>query len=213
MLLLTEKSGFGLPAMPPEFHDTGKPIISIARFQQWLAEKAEERGVEIITATAAQQLLYNEENTVIGVRTRDRGIDQHGQPKEEFEPGSDVFAKVTIIGEVQGVTLLDTRSAMSCWTTTRSPTKQAARKCFSYQKAVSKMARYLTAGYPLSGSLGPLNGTFGGAFIYSMFEIVCASTSCSWMPNPDQDVHYLLQKLKLHPKIREILKADEGMSH
>ena len=75
---------------------------------RWLAEKAEERGVEIITATAAQQLLYNEENTVIGVRTRDRGIDQHGQPKDEFEPGSDVFAKVTIIGEeVQGVTLLD----------------------------------------------------------------------------------------------------------
>ena len=27
---------------------------------------------------------------------------------------------------------------------------------------------YLTAGYPLSGSLGPINGTFGGAFIYSM---------------------------------------------
>ena len=99
MLVLSETASFGLPIMPPEFHDHGKPIIPIARFQTWLAERAEERGIEIITATAGNELLYDESNTVIGVRTRDRGIDQHGKPKDEFEPGSDVMAKVTIIGE------------------------------------------------------------------------------------------------------------------
>jgi electron-transferring-flavoprotein dehydrogenase len=46
MLVLSETSGFALPIMPPEFHDHGKPIISIAKFQTWLAERAEERGIE-----------------------------------------------------------------------------------------------------------------------------------------------------------------------
>ena len=99
MMVLTEKGGFSLPAMPPELNDHGKPIISIAKFQGWLAERAEERDIEIITATAGNELLYNEAGEVMGVRTRDRGIDHHGNPKDEFEPGSDVHAKVTIIGE------------------------------------------------------------------------------------------------------------------
>ena len=47
MLMLTETSGFTIPVMPPEFHDHGKPIISIAKFQTWLAERCEERGIEI----------------------------------------------------------------------------------------------------------------------------------------------------------------------
>ena len=73
MLLLTEKSGFGLPAMPPEFYDTGKPIISIARFQQWLAEKQKNEALK----SSRPQLpnsSFTTENTVIGVRTRDRGM-------------------------------------------------------------------------------------------------------------------------------------------
>ena len=99
MLVLSETAGFALPVMPPEFHDTGKPIVSIARFQKWMADIASERNIEIMTSTAGWDLLYNEEGTVCGVRTRDRGLDHHSQPKDEYEPGADIFAKVTIIGE------------------------------------------------------------------------------------------------------------------
>ena len=151
---------------------------------------------------------------MIGVRTRDRGIDQHGQPKEEFEPGSDVFAKVTIIGEgprghiarqlMQRYELLDNNPITY---------ETGCKEVLQLPKgSVKDGFVYLTAGYPLSGSLGPLNGTFGGAFIYSMSgDRVCIGLLAVLdAKNPDQDVHYLLQKLKLHPKIREILKADEG---
>ena len=99
MLMLTETSGFTIPVMPPEFHDHGKPIISIAKFQTWLAERCEERGIEILTETAGYYLLFDDNNQVIGVRTRDRGIGPDGNPKEDFEPGSDIMAKVTILGE------------------------------------------------------------------------------------------------------------------
>ena len=48
MLVLTENAGRSLPAMPPELHDMGKPIISIAKFQKWLAENCESRGIEVL---------------------------------------------------------------------------------------------------------------------------------------------------------------------
>ena len=67
----------------------------------------------------------------------------------------------------------------------------------------------LLAGYPLSGSLGPINGTFGGAFIYSMAndQVCIGLLAVLDAKDPSQDVQYLLQKLKLHPKVKEILKG------
>ena len=91
MLLLTENSGFALPVMPPEFHDMGKPIISIAKFQRWLGDIATERGIEVMTGTAAWDLLYNEENQVCGVRTRDRGLDSDGSPKVSDRGSSPMY--------------------------------------------------------------------------------------------------------------------------
>ena len=69
---------------------------------------------------------------------------------------------------------------------------------------------YLTAGYPLSGSMGMLNPTFGGAFIYSMGgdKVAIGLLAVLDAKDPDQ-IHYLLQKLKLHPKIKEILKVEK----
>ena len=208
MLVLSETSGFGLPLMPPEFHDHGKPIISIARFQTWLAERAEERGIEIITSTAGNELLYDAEGKVMGVRTRDRGVDQHGKPKDEFEPGSDVHAKVTIIGEgprghlarqlFNKYNLFDGRNPITYET--------GCKEILELPKgSVKDGFVYLVAGYPLGGSMGMLNPTFGGAFIYSMGgdKVAIGLLAVLDAHNPDQDVHYLLQKLKLHPKIKE----------
>ena len=44
-------------------------------------------------------MLYDENDCVIGVRTGDKGIDKDGKPKGNFEPGIDLIAKVTILGE------------------------------------------------------------------------------------------------------------------
>ena len=65
--LTSETAGIEWPFLPPELHDTGKPIISIAKFQRWLADIASERGVEILTGTAGWNLLYDENGTVRGV--------------------------------------------------------------------------------------------------------------------------------------------------
>ena len=209
MLVLSETGGFALPTMPPEFHDAGKPIVSIARFQRWMADIASERGIEIMTSTAGWDLLYNEEGTVCGVRTKDRGLDHHGEPTEEHELGTDIFAKVTIIGEgPRGTIARKLMTKFNLLDNNPITYEMGCKEVIQLPKgSVKKGFVYLTAGYPLSGSLGPINGTFGGAFIYSMAEdkVCIGLLAVLDAANPDQDVQYLLQKLKLHPKIRAIL--------
>jgi len=209
MLALTSATGgFQLPFMPAEFHDKGKPIVSIARFQKWLAEKAEEKGVMIFPGFAGVDLLYDDEGKVSGVRTGDKGVGPDGEQKDNFEPGMDLESPVTIIGE--------------------GPRGHLARilmQKFGLQEGTNEMAYetgckevlefpegtitdgfvYLTAGYPLQDAFG--NGPFGGAFIYSLGgDRACIGLLVSTdAADPGMDAHYLLQKLKTHPKVREIL--------
>ena len=204
MLMLSETSGFTIPIMPPEFHDTGKPIISIARFQTWLAERCEERGIEVLPGTAGNRLLYNNEGQVIGLRTRDTGIAPDGSLREDFEPGSDFHAKITILGEgPRGHLSRQLFERFDMLSNNPITYEMGCKEVLELPKgSVKDGFVYLTAGYPLNGSMGPLNGTFGGAFIYSMGgdRVAIGLLAVLDAHNPDQDVQYLLQKLKLHPK-------------
>ena len=217
MLMLSETSGFTIPVMPPEFHDHGKPIISIAKFQSWLGERCEERNIEILTATAGNHLLYDDNDQVIGVRTRDFGIGQNGGPREDFEPGADIMAKVTILGEgPRGHLSRQLFNKFDMLSANPITYEMGCKEILELPKgSVKDGFVYLTAGYPLNGSWGPLNGTFGGAFIYSMGgdRVAIGLLAVLDAHNPDQDVHYLLQKLKLHPKIREILKGGKVIKY
>ena len=44
-------------------------------------------------------MLYSTEDAVVGVRTGDKGIDKEGKHKANFEPGVDLLAKITVLGE------------------------------------------------------------------------------------------------------------------
>ena len=209
MLALTSATGgFQLPFMPPEFHDAGKPIVSIGKFQKWLGEKAEEKGVMIFPGFAGVDLLYDDDGKVSGVRTGDKGVGPDGEQKDNFEPGMDLESPVTIIGEGPRGHLA--RILMNKYGL------QEGRHEMAYETGCKEVLEfpegtitdgfvYLTAGYPLQDAFG--NGPFGGAFIYSMGgDRACigllAATDAS---NPGLDVHHELQKLKLHPKVKEIL--------
>src|SRR4029079_16517923 len=65
----------------------------------WLGEKCEEAGINIFPEFPAAEVLYDEKDAVIGVRTGDTGIGKDLKPKANFEPGVDLLAKVTVLGE------------------------------------------------------------------------------------------------------------------
>ena len=69
--LLTKKAALPLKPMPPNFRNHGNYVISVSKLRRFLAEKAEEAGVYILTETAADKLLV-EDRIVSGVRSGDR---------------------------------------------------------------------------------------------------------------------------------------------
>ena len=84
--------------MPPNFRNHGNYVTSVAKLGRFLGEKAEEAGVYILTETAADKLLV-EDRIVAGVRSGDKGRGKDGEELGNFEPGSDVVAKATVLAE------------------------------------------------------------------------------------------------------------------
>src|SRR5262245_33195833 len=93
---LTRAAKFRLPITPPFFRNHGNYVISLNKFVKWLGGLVEAEGIDIFTGFSATEVLF-EADSVVGVRTGDRGIDKHGRPKSTFEPGVDIRAKVTIL--------------------------------------------------------------------------------------------------------------------
>lgn len=83
--------------MPMDNH--GNYLVRLGHVVRWLGEQAEELGVDIYPGTAAAEVLYHEDGSVKGVATNDMGIAKDGSPKDSFERGMELHAKVTIFGE------------------------------------------------------------------------------------------------------------------
>ena len=94
---LTNKSALRIPA-PPTMKNEGNYVASLSRLGRWLAEQAEEAGAMLLPETAAEKLLVSD-GRARGVRTGDKGRGRDGQPLGNFEPGSDLVAKVTVLAE------------------------------------------------------------------------------------------------------------------
>ena len=96
--LLTKKRALPLKPMPPNFRNHGNYVTSVAKLGRFLGEKAEEAGAYLLTETAADRLLV-EDRIVRGVRSGDKGRGRDGEELANFEPGSDVVAKATVLAE------------------------------------------------------------------------------------------------------------------
>ena len=96
---LFEKFSLSIPAfvMPP-MNNHGNYVISLGNLCRWLAEQAENLGVEIFPGFPASQIVYENEK-VVGVITGDMGISANGEKKPNFEPGIEIRAKKTVFAE------------------------------------------------------------------------------------------------------------------
>ena len=97
-LYLTESKSFTLPT-PPQMNNHGNYIISLGNFCRWLAEQAEAMGVEIYPGFAATEVLYDDNGAVKGVATGDMGVDRHGKPGPNHQPGMELLGRVTLFAE------------------------------------------------------------------------------------------------------------------
>lgn len=99
--LSNELNGHELPtwAVPNTLHNEGNYIISLGNLCRWMANEAENLGVEIYPGFSASQAIFDEQNRVCGVITGDMGLDKNGEQKANFEPGIELRAKFTLFSE------------------------------------------------------------------------------------------------------------------
>ena len=97
VLFLTSGTAVRVPT-PPSMANDGNYVASLSQLGRWLAEHAEALGTAILPETDAQKLLVSG-GRVVGVRTGDKGRGRDGDPLANFEAGSDLKARVTILCE------------------------------------------------------------------------------------------------------------------
>ncbi len=208
---LTEKGSYGLPT-PPTMHNKGNYVASISKVGEWLGQKAEEAGVMIFNEMAGNKLII-EDGTVRGVKTDDKGLDKDNGKMGNYQPGTDILAKATVLGE--GTTGHLSMALIDHYDLKRANPQIYAlgvKEIWEVEKPLDKVIH--TMGWPLRGS--KKYGEFGGSFIYPMGDDKVSLGLVVGLDYADAklSVHDLLQRLKTHPLVRNILKggkrADNG---
>jgi electron-transferring-flavoprotein dehydrogenase len=97
-LFFTKGSSFRFPITPPPFKNKGNYVVSLSRMVKWLAGLVEKSGANLFTQFGGAQLIYEREG-IAGVITEDKGVDKLGKPKDNYTPGYELRAKVTVLAE------------------------------------------------------------------------------------------------------------------
>src|SRR5581483_10471715 len=206
VLFLTRRHALRIPT-PPTMVNHRNLIASVSRLGRFLAEEAEELGVTLLPETTAETLLVDG-GRVVGVRTGDRGRGRAGEELGNFEPGSDIAARVTILAE-------GTQGHLTGAALERFGLRGENPQVWALGvKEVWKVARPLdrvvhTMGWPLRP--GRRYREFGGSFIYPMGDDMVTVGLVVGLDYRDAElsVHDLLQELKTHPRVRRILDGGE----
>lgn len=208
--LLTSKKSFGLP-VPPQMRNHGNFIISLGQFCQWLAQQAEQLGVNIFPSFAATDIIY-EDDRVVGVITGDKGADRLGKPKAQFQPGIALRAKQIIFAE-------------GC----RGSLTQTLFKRFNLRagidpqtygiglKEVWEVPSALHQAGLVEHSIGwPLKEkTYGGSFLYHWGKNLVSLGFVIGLDyqNPYLNPYEELQRFKTHPSIFPLLQKSRRIAY
>ncbi|MBA6296754.1 electron transfer flavoprotein-ubiquinone oxidoreductase [Colwellia sp. MB02u-9] len=209
-----EKSAIKLPSfsVPKTMHNDGNYIVSMGNVCRWLAEQAEELGVEIFPGFPAHSIIYNDDGSVGGVTTGDMGLDAEGKPKDSFMPGMELKAKYTVFAEGCRGHLGKELIAKFGLDADKSPQHYGLGFKEIWDIAPEKHQEGLvvhSAGWPLE------KDTNGGGYLYhaennQVFVGLIVDLSYS---NPHLSPFDEFQRYKHHPKIAQYLEGGKRVSY
>ncbi len=205
-LYLTKTRAIKSPITPPPLKNHGYYIVSLNKLTAWLGEKCEEAGVNIFPEFPGAELLYDEADRVVGVRTGDKGIDKEGKRKSNFEPGVDILAKVTVLGE-------GPRGSLTKQLTQRLGLGDG-REPQVYSIGVKELWELPDDRYPAGRVTHTLgypsdSNTYGGGWIYGMQNRIVNLGYVTGLDYQDPllDPHAEFQRFKEHPFVAKLLEG------
>jgi electron-transferring-flavoprotein dehydrogenase len=204
-LLPNSKRAVPLHPIPPPFKNHGNHVTSVAQLGRWMAQQAEEAGVYILSETSGHKLLVDD-GRVVGVRSGDKGRGRDGQELSNFEPGSDLIAKATVLAEGTAGHL--TGAAIRHFDIGSEDPQQwelGVKEIWEVQQPLDRVIH--TMGWPLK--FAKKYGEFGGSFIYPMGEDRVSMGLVVGLDYKDArfSVHDALQELKGHPLVAKIIEG------
>ena len=209
---LTEMKAYNAPIVPPPLKNKGKYILSLSKMCEWLGEKCEEAGINIFPEFPAEDIIYDEADAVIGIRTGDKGIGKDGKPQPNFEPGVDILAKVTVLGEGSRGSLA--KGLMSRLGLMNGKESQV------FSLGIKELWEVPEGNFPEGKAVHTLGfpsdtRTYGGGWIYGLKNNVISIGYVTGLDYEDPmiDPHHEFQKFKTHPKVAEILKGGKMIKY
>jgi electron-transferring-flavoprotein dehydrogenase len=201
-LVFTKSSSFRAPITPPPFVNTCNYVVSLNKITKWLGGLVEAAGVNLFTQFGGRELIY-EGDGIAGVITEDKGIDKNGQPKDNFTPGYELRAKVTVLAE-------GTRGSLTKQLVEKKKLENLNPQ--SYGIGIKELwdiqpgkvpPGYVahTLGWPVPFDM------YGGGWIYGLSNnrLSIGLVLALEYANPEFDPHAAFQTWKTHPHLRKIL--------
>jgi electron-transferring-flavoprotein dehydrogenase len=201
-LLFTEGSSFRFPITPPPFQNRGNYVVSLNKIVKWLGGLVEAAGVNVFKEFGGAELVY-EKNGVAGVITEDKGLDKNGKPKDNYTPGYQLRAKVTVLAEGTRGSLTKKLVAEKKLDNINPQSYGIGiKELWDVQPGRVKPGFVAhTLGWPVSTDM------YGGGWIYGLSNnrVSIGLVIALEYADPQFDPHAAFQKWKTHPYVKNIL--------
>jgi len=211
MRFLTKTGSIPLPA-PPQMHNKGNYIVSLAQFTKWLGERAEEIGVEVYAGFAGAELLYSHDGAVKGVATNDQGVGRNGKAKANFERGMEFHARCTLLAEGCHGSL--TKQVSKKYDLRRDSSPQTyglgVKEVWEVQPEKFRSGEIShSMGYPLSKNV------YGGGWMYHFSDNLVSIGLVVGLDyaNPWIAPYGEFNKMKLHPFYKNVLEGGKCIAY
>ncbi|MEM8979429.1 MAG: electron transfer flavoprotein-ubiquinone oxidoreductase [Pseudomonadota bacterium] len=198
--------------MPKLMSNHGNYIVSMGNVCRWMAEQAEELGVEVFPGMACSEIVWAEDGTVRGVVAGEFGRDALGNPGPNYEPGMELLGKYVFLGE--GV-----RGSLSKQVIFRHRLDDDSnvqkyglgmKEIWEIDPEKHKEGTVThTMGWPLGSNAG------GGSFIYHLDnnQVYVGFVVHLNYENPHLFPYMEFQRFKHHPMVAELLKGGKRVAY
>jgi electron-transferring-flavoprotein dehydrogenase len=214
VLFLSETAAKRTPdwVVPRNFHNHGCYVISLSDVVKWMAQQAENLGIEIFPGFAAAEVLYDEQGRVKGVATGNMGLGKDGEPTDHFQLGMELLGKYTVFAE--GARGHLGKQLLSQYKLTEGRDTQTyaigIKELWEIPADKAQPGKVVhTAGWPMEGD------TFGGGFLY---HLEGNKVTLGFVIGLDYDNPYLspfeeMQRWKAHPAIRAHIEGGKRIGY
>ena len=212
--MLGEAGALRIPnfPMPPLMNNHGNYIVSMGNVCRWMAEQAEELGVEIFPGMACSEMVYGDNGEVKGVVAGEFGKESDGTPGPHYEPGMELHGKYVFLSEGVRGSLARQVIEKHDLSAGKEPQKFGIgmKEIWEIDPAKHRKGSVThTMGWPLGSNAG------GGSFIYHAEnnQVYVGLVVHLNYKNPHLFPYMEFQRFKHHPMVAELLQGGKRVAY